>query len=93
LSRQNETAAKDLSNYLPRPWERYSQQTNDKIVSPSTVQRDFQRIISETGKPGNSPKPTCNSTGRVRGQTQTKRDKYPVVKRSQKSNIPQPQSA
>ncbi len=37
-------AAKQLSNYLPRPWERYSQQNHDKIVSPSTVQRDFQRI-------------------------------------------------
>jgi hypothetical protein len=48
--------AKDLSIHLPRPWERYLQQNSDKIVSPSTVQRDFQRIISETGKPGNSPK-------------------------------------
>jgi hypothetical protein len=47
------------SNYrshLPRPWERYQEQNNNKIISPSTVQRDFQRIISETGKPGNSPK-------------------------------------
>lgn len=86
-------AAKQLSNYLPRPWERYSQQDHDKIVSPSTVQRDFQRIISEIGKPGNSPKPRGNSTGRVRGQTQTKRVKYPVIKKSKKSNIPQPQAA
>jgi DDE superfamily endonuclease len=86
-------AAKQLSNYLPRPWERYQEQNNDKIVSPSTVQRDFQRIISEIGKPGNSPKATCNSAGRVRGQTQTKRVKHPVVKKSKKSNISQPQAA
>lgn len=86
-------AAKDLSNYLPRPWESVQKPNNDKIVSPSTVQRDFQRIISEIGKPGNSPKATCNSTGRVRGQTQTKRVKHPVIKKSKKSNISQPQAA
>jgi DDE superfamily endonuclease len=86
-------AAKDLSNHLPRPWESDQKPNNDKIVSPSTVQRDFQRIISEIGKPGNSPKPRGNSTGRVRGQTQTKRVKHPVIKKSQKSNISQPQAA
>jgi DDE superfamily endonuclease len=86
-------AAKQLSIHLPRPWERYLQQNHDKIVSPSTVQRDFQRIISEVGKPGNSPKPRGNATGRVRGQTQTKRVKHPVIKKSQKSNIPQPKTA
>ncbi len=86
-------AAKDLSNHLPRPWERSHEPNNAKIISPSTVQRDFQRIISEIGKPGNSPKPRGNSTGRVRGQTQTKRIKHPVIKKSQKSNIPQPQAA
>lgn len=86
-------AAKDLSNHLPRPWESDQKPNNDKIVSPSTVQRDFQRIISEIGKPGNSPKPRGNSTGRVRGQTQTKRVKHPVIKKSKKSNISQPQAA
>lgn len=86
-------AAKELSNYLPRPWERYQEQNNDKIISPSTVQRDFQRIISEVGKPGNSPKPRGNATGRVRGQTQTKRAKYPVIKKSKKSNTTKPIAA
>ncbi len=86
-------AAKELSNYLPRPWERYQKQNNDKIISPSSVQRDFQRIISEVGKPGNSPKPRGNATGRVRGQTQTKKAKYPVIKKSKKSNTPQPLAA
>ena len=86
-------AAKDLSKYLPRPWENNQKPNNDKIVSPSTVQRDFQRIISEIGKPGNSPKATCNSTGRVRGQTQTKRVKHPVIKKSKKSNNSQPKAA
>ena len=86
-------AAKELSNYLPRPWERYQEQNNDKIISPSTVQRDLERIISEVGKPGNSPKPRGIPTGRVRGQTQTKRVKHPVIKKSKKSNISQPLAA
>ena len=76
-------AAKDLASHLPRPWERYLEQNNDKIVTPSVVQRDFQRIISEIGKPGHSPKPRGNSIGRVTGHTQPKRSKHPVVKKSQ----------
>ncbi len=77
-------AAKDLASHLPRPWERYLEQSNDKIVTPSVVQRDFQTIISEIGKPGHSPKPRGNSLGRVTGQTQPKRSKHPVVKRQSK---------
>jgi len=79
-------AAKDLAQHLPRPWERYLQQNHDKIVTPSAVQRDFQRIISQIGKPGRSPKPRGNSTGRVVGQTQPKRSKHPVVKKGNKTN-------
>ena len=78
-------AAKDLASHLPRPWERYLEQNNDKIVTPSVVQRDFQRIISEIGKPGHSPKPRGNSIGRVTGHTQPKRSKHPVVKKKSKS--------
>lgn len=78
-------AAKDLASHLPRPWERYLEQSNDKIVTPSVVQRDFQTIISEIGKPGHSPKPRGNSLGRVTGQTQPKRSKHPVVKKQSKS--------
>ncbi|CDN12917.1 hypothetical protein RintRC_7209 [Richelia intracellularis] len=49
-------------------------------MTPSTVQGDFQRIISKIGKPGDSPKPRGNSTGRVAGQSQPKPEKHPVVK-------------
>ena len=49
------------------------------------VQRDFQRIISEIGKPGHFPKPRGNSTGRVTGDTQPKRCKHPIVKNRSKS--------
>jgi hypothetical protein len=86
-------AAKDLACHLPRPWERYLKQNGDTIITPSTVQRDFQRIISEIGKPGHSPKPRGNSNGRVAGQTQPKRSKHPVVKKGKKSNNLQEKAA
>jgi len=78
-------AAKDLAANLPRPWERPKEQSNDKIVTPSVVQRDFHRIISEIGTPARSPKTRGNSIGRVQGQTQTPRTKHPVVKKPSKS--------
>ncbi len=35
-------AARELASHLPRPWERYLEQKNYKIVTPSLVQRDFR---------------------------------------------------
>jgi hypothetical protein len=78
-------AAKDLATHLPRPWERYLKPHNDKILTPSVVQRDFQRIISEIGTPAHSPKTRGNSIVRVQGQTQTQRTKHPVIKKQSKS--------
>ena len=86
-------AARHLAQHLPRPWERYLKQSNDKIVTPSVVQRDFGRIILEVGKPGHSPKPRGNSTGRVVGQTQPKRSKHPVIKKGNKKNKPKEKAA
>jgi hypothetical protein len=80
-------AAKDLATHLPRPWERYLKPHNDKIVTPSVVQRDFQRIISEIGTPARSPKTRGNSIGRVQGQTQTQRTKHPVSKKKSKLTL------
>ncbi len=78
-------AARELATHLPRPWERYLEQKNDKIVTPSVVQRDFPRIISEIGTPARSPKTRGNSIGRVQGQAQTQRAKHPVIKKTSKS--------
>ena len=86
-------AARHLAQHLPRPWERYLKQNNDKIITPSVVQRDFGRIILEVGKPGHSPKPRGNSTGRVVGQTQPKRSKHPVIKKGNKKNKPKEKAA
>ncbi|MFH7024751.1 MAG: hypothetical protein ACHBN1_04965 [Heteroscytonema crispum UTEX LB 1556] len=76
-------AAKDLATYLPRPWERPNDTTNPPIVTPSVVQRDFYRIISQIGKLGHSPKTRGNSLGRVAGDIQPKRSVHPVVKNTQ----------
>ncbi|HCF27686.1 MAG TPA: hypothetical protein DEV81_10930, partial [Cyanobacteria bacterium UBA11049] len=78
-------AAKDLASHLPRPWERYLKPQSDTMMTPSTVQRDFPRIISEIGTPARSPKTRGNSIGRVQGQAQRRRTKHPVVKKQSKS--------
>lgn len=77
-------AAKDLATHLPKPWERYLKQNNDKIATPSVVQRDFQRIISEIGTPARSPKTRGNSIGRLQGQVIRRRTKQPVIKKQSK---------
>jgi len=86
-------AARKLATYLPRPWERYQDTPNHQtLMSPSAVQRDFQRIISEIGKPGNSPKHRGIAPGRSSGKTQTKRTPQPVVESKPKS-LPTKQEA
>ncbi|NJM69828.1 MAG: hypothetical protein HC862_06160 [Scytonema sp. RU_4_4] len=76
---------KELAEHLPKPWEQSFKQNNDKIITPSGVQRDFQRIISEIGTPATSPKLRGKSSGRTLGQLQQKRQPHPVVKKSSKS--------
>jgi len=79
---------------LIRPWERYLEAPNEtQIMSPSAVQRDFQRIISKIEKPGNSPKSRGIPTGRVTGQRLPKRSPQPVVKSKSKSKPEQPKAA
>ena len=72
------------ATHLPTPWERYLKQNNDKILTPSVVQRDFQRIISEIGTPARSPKTRGNSIGRLQGQVIRRRTKQPVIKKQSK---------
>ena len=80
-------AVKDLARNLPKPWERYLKQNNDRIITPSVVQRDFQRIISEIGTPARPPKVRGNSIGRIKGQVIRRRTRQPVVKK-QSQKIP-----
>jgi hypothetical protein len=73
--------ARALARALPRPWERSLPQPATGIATPTTVQRNFGRIIRQLGTPAAVPKPRGNSPGRPKGQRQRRRERQPVVKK------------
>ena len=77
-------AARKLALTLPRSWERYLPQKTEGFLSPSMVQRDMNRIITEIGTPANLPKPRGYSSGRTTGMIQTKRTRHQVIKKVKK---------
>jgi hypothetical protein len=77
-------AAKELLTHLPRLWECYLKPTVDKKITPSLVQRDYQRIISQIGTPANSPKHRGFSPGRTHGEFQPPRPRHKIVKKDKK---------
>jgi hypothetical protein len=80
-------AAHLLAVLLPRPWEGYLKQSDPSArISPSKVQQDWNRIISQLGTPALAPKPRGKSSGRHFGQTQTLRPRLPVVKKGKSQN-------
>nr|MDJ0597204.1 transposase [Pleurocapsa sp. MO_226.B13] len=80
-------AARKLAFTLPRSWERYLPQKTERFLSPSMVQRDMNRIITEIGTPANLPKPRGYSGGRTTGMIQTKRTRHQVIKKVKKSEL------
>ena len=80
--------ARDLAEALPRPWERYLPEAKSETASPSTVQRDFGRIIRQIGTPAEPPKPRGKSPGRVKGERQQPRKRHPVIKKGKKASKP-----
>lgn len=50
-------------------------------VSPSEVQRDFERIIRQIGTPAKSPERRGNSPGRPLGWSPGRRERCPVIKK------------
>jgi len=86
-------AARELAVHLPRSWERYQKLSPQGKVTPSTVQRDFTRIISEIGTPATAPKPRGKSPGRPSGQSQAPRPRQNVVKKITKSGQKKPIAA
>lgn len=86
-------AARKLAFTLPRSWERYLPQKTEGFLTPSQVQRDMNRIITEMGTPANSPKPRGFSGGRTRGMIQTKRTRHEVIKKAKKEKKPEPSTA
>ncbi|MEL7417677.1 MAG: NF041680 family putative transposase [Cyanobacteria bacterium J06555_3] len=83
-------AARKLALTLPRPWERYLPRKTEGFLSPSQVQRDLNRIITEIGTPAHSPKRRGYSQGRMQGMVQTKRTRHEVIKKGQKEKKPEP---
>jgi DDE superfamily endonuclease len=83
-------AAHFLAVTLLRPWERDVKTDASARISPSKVQQDWNRIISQLGTPAAAPKPRGKSPGRQSGQTQTARPRFSVVKKgkSRKAKAP-----
>ena len=79
--------ARSLAQTMPRPWERYLARPLTGIASPTTVQRDFGRIIRQFGTIANTPKPRGKSPGRTKGHRPEPRKRLPVLKKG--SQIPQ----
>ncbi len=77
-------AARSLAVHLPRSWERYLPHARDGQIPPTVVQRDFNRIISQIGTPSKSSKRRGFSSGRAVGQSQTPRERHPVIKKGAK---------
>ncbi len=80
--------ARDLAEALPRPWERYLPDAERETASPSTVQRDFRRIIRQIGTPAALPKPRGKSPGRAKGERQHPRQRHSVIKKAKKASKP-----
>ena len=74
--------ARSLAIAMPRPWERHATPPEQGNVSPSTVQKNFERIIQELGTPAKAPKRKNNSKGRAKGTKPPPRKRHPVIKKS-----------
>lgn len=74
----HETAAS-----LPRPWERNLPQHKAGKITPTLVQRDFERLISQFGTPAKVPKPRGKSPGRRKGFCLHPRQHHKVLKKGE----------
>ena len=82
--------AKETSESLPQPWERYLpayQNSNNRpqiIASPSQTQRGFSKVLSTIGTPARDCVARGKAPGRTLGAVQTKRENYPVIFKAKK---------
>ena len=77
-----------IARSLPRPWERNLPAMKKGVLSPTLVQRDFGRIISQIGTPAKPPKLRFISPGRPKGTTLPPRPRKKVVVKSQQETKP-----
>ena len=85
LAAVNLWATRKLALVLLRPWEQYLKKSESVEITPSLVQRDFYRIISEIGTLVKSPKRRGYSAGRIKGYKKVPRTRHQVIKKQTKS--------
>ena len=84
LAYVNLWAARNLAIVLPRPWEQYLKTNESVKITPSLVQRDMNRIISQIGTVPKSPKRRGYSSGRIKGDKKVPRTRHQVIKKTKK---------
>ncbi len=84
LAYVNLWAARNLAVVLPREWEQYLKTNQSVKITPSLVQRDFYRIISQIGTITKSPKRRGYSSGRIKGYKKAPRTRHQVIKKAKK---------
>lgn len=75
--------ARETATSLPRPWECNLPQQKSGTISPTMVQRDFERLISQFGTPAKVPKPRGKSPGRKKGFRPVPRQRRKVLKKGE----------
>lgn len=76
--------ARKTAACLPRPWERHLPRYKSGELTPTLVQRDFERLISQFGTPARAPKPRGKSSGRKKGFRLSPRLRQKVLKKGEK---------
>lgn len=72
--------SRDLAVNSPKPWESYLPAfKSDKKISPTQVQKYFEKLIRGIGTPAKMLKSRRNPRGRKKGELQMKRPRHPVV--------------
>ena len=67
MSYVNLWASRTLAQQVTSDWQKYYQKKMPNQITPSMVQRDYERIIRTFGKPTPSPKTRGYSYGRKKG--------------------------
>ena len=82
LSYVNLWASRHLAQQVTSDWQKYYQKKMPNQITPSMVQRDYERIIRTFGKTAPSPKTRGYSSGRKKGTKLSPRLRYPTVKKT-----------
>ena len=75
---------KELAQALPHPWEKPPTSLKTRALSPSYVQRDYERMIRQIGTIAAAPKRRGKSPGRPRGRVAKQRPYQPIIKKSKR---------